>query len=108
LAAVARIAGVYPVDAPEPCHLCELVVEGAEAEIDFGTFTQPFPGRDPDHWQVAYDEQCLASDASRSVYVFFFHYLDLNQPMQSSFGPLALPTPTPRPKRLDFVEYEAP
>jgi hypothetical protein len=86
LNAVARIVGVHPIEAPEPCHLCELVVEGEAQEFDFGEFTQPLTGRDRSYWQMPYDERLLLSSQTQRSYVFFFHYLD----------------------RLGFVMYESP
>jgi len=106
--ATARVVGLHPVDAPEPCHLCEVVLEGEADDVDFGEFTQPLAGRDQSYWQVPYDERLLSSSGAQRSYVFFFHYLDLAQPMQSPFGPLALPHPTPRPERLSFIAYEPP
>jgi len=108
LNAVARIVGVHPIEAPEPCHLCELVVEGEVHEFDFGEFTQALAGRDRSYWQVPYDEKLLSSFGAQRSYVFFFHYLDCAQPMLSPFGPLFLPKPTPRPERLSFLVYESP
>lgn len=106
--AAARISGVHPVETKEPCYLIELVINGDAGEIDFGGFTQPIDGKDSSYWQVAYDERKVSSGGEESVYVFFFHYLDFAQPMQSPFRPLALPRPTPRPPRLGFIEYEKP
>jgi hypothetical protein len=108
LNATARIIGVHPVDAPEPCHLCEVVFDGDAGDVDFGQFTQPLAGRDQSYWQVPWDERLLSSAETSRSYVFFFHYLDFSQPMQSPFGPLFLPKPSPRPERLSFVTYESP
>ena len=104
----ARIVGVHPVDAAEPCHLCELVVENASYDIEFGEFTQPIVGRDRSYWQVPYDERLISKTKEFRSYVFFFHYLDIAQPMQSPFGALELPEPTARPARLNFITYESP
>ena len=39
---------------------------------------------------------------------FFFHYLAPQKPLQSPFGALALPAPSPRLDRLNVMEYEEP
>jgi hypothetical protein len=57
---------------------------------------------------VPYDERLVSSAKTSRSYVFFFHYLDFSQPMQSPFGPLLLPNPSPCPERLSFVTYESP
>ena len=108
MTAFARVVGVHPIQAPEPCHLCEVVIEGEQPQFDFSQFTQPLADRDRSYWQVPYDERLLSSSRTQRSYVFFFHYLDCAQPMQSPFGPLVLPKPTPRPERLSFVVYESP
>lgn len=104
----ARIIGVYPVDAPEPCHLCEIEIRADAPEIDFGELTQPIPGQDRSNWQVPYDERLISRGVDSKVFVFFFHYLDLDEPLQSPFGPLRLAQPTDLPSRLQFVKYESP
>jgi len=105
---VARIIGVYPVDAPEPCHLCELEVPAGTPEIDFSDITQPVAGQERSNWQVPYDERLISSGATSNVFAFFFHYLDLNEPLLSPFGLLPLPAPTYLPSRLQSIEYEVP
>lgn len=41
--------------------------------------------------------------------VFFLHFLDFARPLRTPFGEVALPKPTPPPKRLtDLIEYELP
>ena len=35
-----EVVGVYPVDAPEPCHLVELQVEDANASFETDGVTQ--------------------------------------------------------------------
>ncbi|MCW5557181.1 MAG: hypothetical protein KIT22_05025 [Verrucomicrobiae bacterium] len=45
LKGVARVIGVYPVKADEPCPLVELVVEGSEAPLETGDITQEIPRR---------------------------------------------------------------
>jgi hypothetical protein len=107
-AARAFIIGVHPIDAPEPVHLVELSFAGAAAELNFGAITQPDAARPPSEWQVPYDEHVLKSQAGRTNVVFFFHYLDLARPLETPFGPLALPAETPMPQRLRGIRYAAP
>jgi hypothetical protein len=110
------VVGVYPVRTREPCHLIELIVSGAEGQLRIEELTQPQPGRDRGGWQVPYDEVLLEPDgaallrssedaaADRRI-AFFFHYLNLFRPLQTPFGQLWLPDPSPRPKRLEFIKY---
>jgi hypothetical protein len=106
--AAVKIIGVHPIDAPEPCHLCEVEIRGEPEAVDFAEFTQPVAGQDRSNWQVAYDERLLSKGAHTSLYVFFFHYLDLLEPLQSPFGLLDLPQETALPERLRSVTYEPP
>jgi hypothetical protein len=114
--------GVYPVEAPEPCHLIEVWLRGG-GEIKLGGFTQDLPGKDQSNWQVAYDEWLLSADGTTGELAsfpgairsdgdqrvaFFFHYLDVSKPLLSSCGPVVLPQPSPRPDRLAFIPYEPP
>ena len=114
--------GVYPVEAPEPCHLIELWLRGG-GEVGPGAFTQEAPGRDRSDWQVAYDEWALNAEGTAGTLApfpdpirsegdlrlaFFFHYLDGSRPLLSAWAPVALPPPSTRPERLAFVRYEPP
>jgi hypothetical protein len=118
-----EVIGVYPVRAPEPCHLIELWVRALDGELDVGRFTQEIPGRAQANWQVPYDERLLNEHGTASVaepfpdrvsgkgdlrIAFFFHYLELSRPLSSPAGPLKLPEPSESPSRLRFFEYEPP
>ena len=115
-----EVIGVYPVEAPEPCHLIELVISDPADGFDLAGITQESPGTTRDNLQVPYDERYLSDtgetvldqqepgrgptvDAARVV--FFFHYLELSRPLLSPLGPLELPPPSARPARLDFTTY---
>ena len=109
-----RVLGVHPVmEAPEPCHLVEIAVDGTDAP-DFDAITQENPELPRAEWQVAYDERSLSETASTnntrgaSRYAFFFHYLDLSRPLLTANGLAALPPPSPMPAHLRFVTYEEP
>jgi hypothetical protein len=41
-------------------------------------------------------------------FVFFFHYLDLDQPLLTPYGAAPLPKETSLPERLSALEYEQP
>ena len=115
-----EVVGVYPVpEAPEPCHLVEVIVTDAP-ELDVGEFTQETPRQPPENWQAPWDERFLnahgdsedpgAAERRRGSLrlAFFFHYLDADRPLETPFGPVPLPTPTDRPSRLDWLQYEEP
>jgi hypothetical protein len=119
-----EVLGVHPVIGVESCCLVEAVVIGAPSKPDFGRFTQPLPDRPPADWQVPYDERLLDAAgttveadlwSSTSVawpptarIAFFFHALDLSQPLHTPYGQVVLPPLTPRPDRLHVLSYEAP
>ena len=122
MAGEVRVVGVYPVDATEPCHLVELLIE-SDRMPDFNAFTQPVDDVVPSNWQVPYDEKLLDASGeqvvadlfrdrgiwpSRARVTFFFHYLQPDEPLQTPFGQVPLPRPVDRPKRLRSVEYEQP
>jgi hypothetical protein len=39
---------------------------------------------------------------------FFFHYLDLSQPLLTPFGPVTVPPESPVPPHLAAIKYEQP
>ena len=98
-----RVIGVHPVPADEPVHLLEVELRGA-GKFDFGKVTQRDPKLPRKNWQVAYDEQELGSGR----FAFFFHYLNLDLPLETQFGPVPLPPETPMPDHLKGIEYEQP
>src|SRR4051794_21427539 len=52
-----EVIGVYTVpEAPEPCHLIEIVVRDSSG-FDAPKFVQPDPTQSEENWQVAYDER---------------------------------------------------
>lgn len=122
----ATVAGVYPVRAPEPCHLIELRITGVTAPFDIGAITQPRAGVRRSLWQVPWLEVLLDaegktilarhSDISKHPELlqgevrlaFFLHYVDLQQPLQTPFGDVVLTAPSKKPRRLRSIRYEAP
>ena len=118
----AQVVGVHPVEAEQPCHLIELVISDSDRAFNVEDLTQLDEDIEKGLWQAAYDERFLDAESleplplgsferpDRNAYrlAFFFHYLDLGKPLESSFGPLALPAPSPRPEHLAFIHREAP
>jgi hypothetical protein len=109
-----EIVGVYLVpEAPEPCHLVELIVTEAH-EFNMGEFTQETPGQPRANWQVPWDERFLTPEGTEEAaqetgrVAFFFHYLNPSVPLLTPFGPVVLPNPQERPTRLDWLRYEEP
>ena len=121
------VVGVYPVDPPgaiEPVHLVEVLVEGNVGEFYFIETTQEQPGRSPDDWQVAWSEYVWVESAerwesvwstrekwesaTRARFAFYFHGLNLDQPLLTTFGPAQLAAESPIPSHLSGVEYEVP
>jgi hypothetical protein len=121
-----EVIGIYPVKAPEPCHLLELRMLGIGAGFDFGSITQPRLHEPRPVWQVPWDE-VLLDEEGRTVIAssteladrtsllignfrvaFFMHYLDLSRPLISPFGDIPLPAPGPKPSRLSVVRYHSP
>ena len=103
-----EVIGVYPIDAPEPCHLIEVLLSGDDNSFDWGEVTQEDPTQPKYNWQVAYDEQLVEENKGESRYVFFFHYLDFSKPLITPFGEINLPKPTALPARLADIEYYPP
>ena len=111
---------MYPVpEAPEPCHLVEVIVRDSPG-FDIGEFQQEEPGQPPDNWQVPWDERILneAGDAEMpndpellhgtARLAFFLHYAEPSRPLLTPFGSVALPEPSERPERLAMIEYDEP
>ena len=102
----ARVLGVHPVAAPQPVHLVEIDLGEGASNFDWSSVTQPLEGRDSSYWQVPYDERAVPGKEGR--WCFFFHYLNLQSPLHSNFGPLPLPSESPLPPHLRFIQYEEP
>lgn len=120
-----EIVGVYPIEADQPVHLIELIVRDCRGPIDMMDITQAIPRQSRDNWQVPYEERILdpaGQVIAASPYdaewnrpdtwqgdvrlAFFFHDLELEQPLQTPFGAVPLPAPTALPSRLSVMAYE--
>jgi hypothetical protein len=97
-----RIIGVHPVEGAEGCYLIEALITDATTQPDFGRITQPHLRRDRSNWQVPYDEKLLDDDGEsvladlfltrvddwpdRARVSFFFHDLDVERSLGTSYG----------------------
>ncbi len=68
----ARLVGVHPVEAKEPCHLLEIELESECQQIDWGGMTQESADQPAENWQVAYDETPLNKQGTRWAFSFIF------------------------------------
>jgi len=90
----------------ENLHLLEVTIHPADAEVDWGAFTQRCEDVSEENWQVPYDEQLI--DALSGRWVFFLHDVDFSRPLTTPVGERRLPTPTPRPEHLRHIVYQLP
>jgi hypothetical protein len=104
----AKIIGVHPIEADEPVHIIELLVEGDAGSFDIGEVTQEVARTPKSNWQVPYDERVLEESEGRIRYAFFFHYLDFEKPLRTPAGSLPIPNATKVPAHLQDIEYESP
>ncbi len=104
----ATIVGVHPVEAEEPVHLIELLVEGDVDAFDIGSVTQEVAGQPKMNWQAPYDERVLEESESKVRYAFFFHHLDFKKPLLIGSDSLLVPAPKKLPAHLQDIEYESP
>jgi hypothetical protein len=124
--AQSEVIAVYSIEGSEPVNLVEMRFRGLDGAFDLSEITQAVPGEPRSNWQVPYMEHILNSAgdavladdsiaAKRSDLwkgemrmVFFFHYLDLQQPLKTPFGDVRLPAQTALPDRLSMITYEPP
>jgi hypothetical protein len=103
-----KIIGVHPVEADEPVHLIELLVEGDADTFDIGEVFQEVAGQPKSNWQAPYNERVLEERDGKIRYAFFFHYLDFQKPLLTPAGSVPLPKPTKKPAHLKDIMYESP
>ena len=87
-------------------YLIELRLDPPNADVDWSQFTQSRIDQSEAYWQVPYDERRVDEPTGR--WVFFMHFVDLSQPLQTPAGPRTFPRPSPCPSHLAHVRYEAP
>jgi hypothetical protein len=108
MATQAKVIGVHPIEADEPVHLIELLVEGNADAFDIGEVTQEVAEQPKSNWQAPYDERVLEESDGKIRYAFFFHELDHLKPLLTPLGSLPLPEPTKAPAHLQEIVYESP
>jgi len=87
-------------------YAIEIEVEPSVDGFDWSEVTQSIAGYPRSNWQVPYDAQPLGDEGKR--WAFFFHFLNLHQPLLTPCGALQLPPVTPLPEYLKGIEYFAP
>lgn|GEM_PF-1092966 len=121
---IIRVIGVYYLEDYPNVHLIEMEIAAPHSQVDLESYTQAKEGIAHENRQVPYAEVYLNSDGKKVIgdwvhapeavtfstrFTFFFHFLDTNKPLQTSYGQIALPYPKPMPARLDtLINYEAP
>lgn len=108
MATQAKIIGVHAVEADQPVHLIDLLVEGDMDGFDIGEITQETPGQPKSNWQAPYDERVIEESKQSTRFAFFFHYLDFERPLLTPVGSLSVPPATKAPVHLKDIEYESP
>ena len=119
-----NLIGLYKVPDHENVHLFEFKINSTDSDFDVGDFTQKLPNVDSMNWQVPYEEQFLDQNGTRIIgdyrtdlselekpfrLVFFFHYFDLDKPLNTPFGDINIKKVDSIPKRLsEIIEYEEP
>ena len=109
------------LEAPDPCHLIELQLEGAVDErLDLRAVTQEASGEPGSTWQTPSGEYLLDDAGARgrpldeeevtaltapARVAFFFHFLRPDRPLLTPIGPVTLPPASARPDRLRFLRY---
>jgi hypothetical protein len=120
-----EVVGVYPVEGAERCHLIEIRITDSDGRFELFGFTQATD--DPrSEWQVPYDEKLLDPGGTRVErdlwdhrhdenlwrgdlrLVFFFHFLEVDEPLLTPWGSVELPPPSQLPERLSMINYENP
>jgi hypothetical protein len=118
----ANVIGLHPAEADQPCHLVEMLVCDPERMFRVDDLVQAADGVERRYWQTAYIEQFLDADSGQPLSVppfkaperdryrlaFFFHYLDITKSLETSFGPVVLPQPSPPPPYLAFMRWLPP
>jgi hypothetical protein len=115
--------GIYSLENLPDVHLIELSIDQSPEKVDVGAITQELEETSSGSLQSPWDEKYLDADGTKVIgdwadipkgqshtrLLFFFHFLNLQKPLMTQFGPLTLTTPTPIPDRLNgLVHYESP
>lgn len=117
-----EVLGVHAVDAPDPCHLIEVVIRNCSDRVDLAEITQDGSPLPRSEWQAPYDEHLVVQGELVSLWqpvaadvwhgdvrlAFFLHYVELDRPMRTPFGDVMLPRESPVPSHLEAMHYEQP
>lgn len=63
-----EVLGVHRVDAPEPCHLVEVLIRDSTGPVDLAHFTQDASPLPRSEWQVPYDEHLVSETGAGSLW----------------------------------------
>jgi len=117
-----RLIGTYQEEQIPDVVLIELAIQDERKNIDFGQITQVIEGKDKMEWQVPWDEKFLDSTGENIIgeplspnengivrTVFFFHYINVSQPLLTQYGAISIANPTSMPERLkNIIRYQSP
>ncbi len=87
-------------------YVLEVSGDALSEDFSWSEVTQENAEIARDNWQTPYDERPVGLDGKR--WAFFFHFLRLDKPLLTPFGPMQLPALTPLPDHLKDISYEAP
>lgn len=103
--------------------LFEVVISNRDSAFDVGAFTQPDPALPSDRWQAAWAEVYLTPAGDELAcprrsnppeqqdfrMVFWLHFFNCRQPLQTCYGELPCVASQPMPERLwRSAPYELP
>jgi hypothetical protein len=116
-----EIIGVYHIPEHKGVSMIEMRVHAHYASFDPQGFLKPDPERSPEVWEAADDVRYLnpsgdlmigdlfqrpLADHETTRLVMFFHNLDIQAPLVTPFGIVALPKRRPMPERLRrIIQY---
>lgn len=117
MAGTIEVVGVYPIDTVEAIHMIEVIISDPFDDVDWLAFTQTGAdlvtdvdgSEDAGNASTAHAPQPVEDlPGGLTRVVFFFHALDVAQPLESPFGAIQLPPPINRPARLAAIDYGPP
>ena len=118
---IVDLIGVYDINNYNEVKLIELIVKENINEFDPGQITQKIKNNKKLDWQTAYEEKYLNLKGNKIIgddfdkpenltefrIVFFFHDLDLKQPLITQYGLIKLTGFESLPTRLShLISYE--
>jgi hypothetical protein len=116
-----EVIGVYHVPEHKGISMVEVSVDTHYTGFDPQGFLKPDPERSPEAWETADDVRYLNPSGDLMIgdlfqrpleeyettrLVMFFHNLDIQRPLVTPFGLVALPKRRPIPERLRrIIQY---